>query len=66
MDVKPEVFAAYQEKVDAANRLMSWGASTVNSWYKNSTGRVSQVWPFPILDFWKRTRSPDPENFVFE
>jgi 4-hydroxyacetophenone monooxygenase len=65
MDVKPEVFAAFQKEVDAANRLMSWGTSTVNSWYKNSTGRVSQVWPFPILDFWKLTRRPDPENFVF-
>ena len=65
MDVKPEVFAAFQEEVDAANRLMSWGTSTVNSWYKNSTGRVSQVWPFPILDFWKLTRRPDPDNFVF-
>jgi 4-hydroxyacetophenone monooxygenase len=66
MDVKPEVFAEYQDKVDKANRLMSWGTSTVNSWYKNSTGRVSQVWPFPILDFWELTRQPDPENFVFD
>ena len=66
MDVKPEVFDEFQEKVDAANRLMSWGTSTVNSWYKNSTGRVSQVWPFPILDFWELTREPDPENFVFD
>jgi 4-hydroxyacetophenone monooxygenase len=65
MDVRPEVFAAYQERVDAANRLMSWGTSTVNSWYKNSTGRVSQVWPFPILDFWQQTRNLEPENFVF-
>jgi hypothetical protein len=32
---------------------------------QNSTGRVSQVWPFLILDFWKLTPRPDPESFVF-
>ncbi|MGZ4505614.1 MAG: flavin-containing monooxygenase [Blastococcus sp.] len=67
MDVRPEVLADYQEKVDAANRLASWGVSSVNSWYKNKgTGRVSQVWPLPILDFWKLTREPDPANFVLD
>jgi 4-hydroxyacetophenone monooxygenase len=65
MEVRPEVLEEYQEKVDAENRLASWGASAVSSWYKNKGhGRVSQVWPFPILDYWNLTRNPDPENFV--
>ena len=66
MDVRPDAFAEYQGMVDEANRLMSWGASTVNSWYKNATGRVSQVWPFTILDFWNMTRDVDTTAFVFE
>jgi 4-hydroxyacetophenone monooxygenase len=65
LEERPEVLEEYQEKVDAENRLASWGASSVSSWYKNKGhGRVSQVWPFPILDYWKLTRSPDPENFL--
>jgi 4-hydroxyacetophenone monooxygenase len=66
MDVKPAALADYQKEVDAENRLAAWGASTVSSWYKNKGhGRVSQVWPFPILDYWNLTRKPLPENFLF-
>jgi 4-hydroxyacetophenone monooxygenase len=25
----------------------------VHTWYKNKFGRVSQIWPHPVLDFWK-------------
>ncbi len=39
-------------------RTCAWrgASSTVNSWYKNASGRVAQNWPFPLLEFWKRTR----------
>lgn len=66
LDIKPAVLADYQTKVDAENRLAAWGASSVHTWYKNhGHGRVSQVWPFPILDYWNLTRHPVPENFHF-
>jgi 4-hydroxyacetophenone monooxygenase len=42
---------------------MAWGASTVNSWYKNSAGRVTQNWPFSLLEFWERTLKPDPADY---
>ena len=38
MDVKPEVFHRFTERVDEANLLRAWGFSTVNSLYKNSKG----------------------------
>ncbi|MCU1476245.1 MAG: 4-hydroxyacetophenone monooxygenase, partial [Subtercola sp.] len=44
--------------VDVASRGMAWGASTVNSWYKNASGRVSQVWPYQLVDYWDLTRAP--------
>jgi len=65
MEVKPEVHDAFNEKVDAANKLMAWGAPQVSSWYKNATGRVSQNWPFPLVDYWKATLQPNPNDFVF-
>lgn len=63
MDVHPEVQAAYAERIDAANRLSAWGASDVNSWYKNEHGRVTQNWPLSLLEFWQQTRSVDPTEY---
>jgi 4-hydroxyacetophenone monooxygenase len=63
IDVKPEVHDAYNEAIDAENLRMAWGVSTVSSWYKSESGRVAQNWPFPLLDFWKRTREVDPDDY---
>ena len=42
---------------------MAWGASTVNSWYKNATGRSAQNWPFSLLDYWRQTRDLDVSQY---
>jgi 4-hydroxyacetophenone monooxygenase len=63
MDCRQAVHDAYNERIDAANLRRAWGAATVNSWYKNETGRVSQNWPFNLLEFWKQTRAPDPADY---
>jgi 4-hydroxyacetophenone monooxygenase len=36
----------------------------VTSWYKNDTGRVSQNWPFPLVDYWSATLTPNPADFL--
>jgi 4-hydroxyacetophenone monooxygenase len=66
LEVKREVHDAFNVKVDRANNLMAWGAPQVTSWYKNATGRVSQNWPFPLVDYWNATVAPNPEDFVLE
>jgi 4-hydroxyacetophenone monooxygenase len=63
LDVRREVHDAFNEQVDAANRAMAWGASDVNSWYKNERGRVTQNWPFTLLEYWQRTLAPDPADY---
>jgi 4-hydroxyacetophenone monooxygenase len=63
LDCRSEVHDAYNRAVDDENARMAWGASTVNSWYKSATGRVSQNWPFTLLEFWRRTREPDPGDY---
>jgi 4-hydroxyacetophenone monooxygenase len=42
---------------------MAWGQPGVTSWYKNAAGRVSQNWPFALVDYWQATRKPDPADF---
>jgi 4-hydroxyacetophenone monooxygenase len=56
LDVRQGPFEDFNREVDAANKRMAWGISGVNSWYKNRFGRVSQVWPFPIIEYWNATR----------
>jgi 4-hydroxyacetophenone monooxygenase len=64
LEVRQDVHDAFNAKVDAANALMAWGAPQVNSWYKNAKGRVSQNWPFPLVDYWTATLAPNPADFV--
>ena len=59
-----EVHDAYNDRVDAANRQMAWGVATVNSWYRNATGRTAQNWPFSLLDYWTATRRPELDDHV--
>jgi 4-hydroxyacetophenone monooxygenase len=64
LEVEAAVHDAYNVRVDEANRRMAWGASSVNTWYKNASGRITQNWPFSLLEFWQWTRHPKPEDFV--
>jgi 4-hydroxyacetophenone monooxygenase len=63
LDCRPEVHDAYNEAVDAENLRMVWGVADVNSWYKNANGRVAQNWPFPLVEYWKRTRAVDMADY---
>ena len=53
-------------RVDAANAQMAWGSPNVTSWYKNAAGRVSQNWPFPIVDYWTATIAPKAADFILD
>ncbi len=64
LEVRRDVHDAFNEEVDAANAKMAWGLPEVSSWYKNATGRVSQNWPFPIVDYWNATVAPNPADFT--
>ena len=64
VDVRKDVHDEFNEQVDAENRMMAWGWSDVNSWYKNDHGRVAQNWPFTLLEYWQRTLAPDPDDYV--
>jgi 4-hydroxyacetophenone monooxygenase len=63
LDVRKDVHDDFNEQVDAENRRMTWGWADVHSWYKNEHGRVAQNWPFTLLEYWKRTLEPNPDDF---
>lgn len=64
LECRADVHDEYNEMIDEANRSMAWGASTVNTWYKNAKGRITQNWPFSLLEYWERTRTPDRADYV--
>jgi 4-hydroxyacetophenone monooxygenase len=63
LDVRAGVHDEFNVAVDAENRRMAWGVSDVSTWYKNASGRVSQNWPFTLLEYWRRTLAPDPGDY---
>ncbi len=63
LDVRKDVHDEFNEQVDAENARMAWGASDVNTWYKNERGRITQNWPFTLLEYWQRTLRPDPDDY---
>ncbi len=65
MEPKQDVHDAFNARVDAGNRLMAWGVPQVSSWYKSASGRVSQNWPFALVDYWEATQAPNPADFEF-
>ncbi|WP_277962534.1 flavin-containing monooxygenase [Pseudomonas sp. RIT-To-2] len=64
MEVKPQVFEHYNQRVDQANGLRAWGFSKVSSWYKNSKGRVTQNFPFDAIEFRRRTHEVEPTDYL--
>jgi 4-hydroxyacetophenone monooxygenase len=65
LDCRPEVHDAYNKVIDEGNLNMAWGAADVPTWYKNAKGRVTQNWPFSLVEFWKQTREPNPGDYEF-
>ena len=64
LEPRPAVVDAFNARIDAANARMAWGMPGVSSWYKSASGRVSQNWPFALVDYWNATRAPDIADFT--
>jgi 4-hydroxyacetophenone monooxygenase len=64
MEVRRDVHDAFNIKVDEGNRQMAWGTDRQSSWYKNEAGRVTQNWPFALVDYWNATIAPNPDDFI--
>lgn len=65
IECRQDVHDAYNELIDDGNSRMAWGAPNVRSWYKNAKGRVTQNWPFTLVEYWQRTRKPEASDFEF-
>ncbi|MEO6717880.1 MAG: NAD(P)/FAD-dependent oxidoreductase [Novosphingobium sp.] len=65
LEVKPEPFWDYQDKVDAAHSELVWAHPGVTSWYKNSQGRVHAASPWRLVDYRNMTAVFEPSEYEF-
>jgi 4-hydroxyacetophenone monooxygenase len=67
MEVRKDVHDAYDERHQAEINSTVWASPAIkHSFYKNSSGRIRSLSPWPLGDFWAWTRTPDLEEFVLD
>ncbi len=59
IECRPDAFDEYNAEVDALHERLVWMHPRVQSYYRNPRGRVVVNSPFPILEYWHRTRVAD-------
>ncbi|CNE41949.1 FAD dependent oxidoreductase [Mycobacterium tuberculosis] len=64
VEVRPEVCAEYNRRVDEAHAGMIWSVDRMSTWYRNARGRVVTNMPWRVMDYWKATRRPERSDYV--
>jgi 4-hydroxyacetophenone monooxygenase len=65
MEVRQDVLDRFNERIDAASSSVVYGAARVNSWYKNASGRLTQNWPLPTVEYWRGTSEVNKDDYLF-
>lgn len=63
IEIPQETCDAYNDEVQAISRNLAWGHPGVESWYKNSEGRVVNNSPYSNLEYWVRMHDAEPELY---
>jgi 4-hydroxyacetophenone monooxygenase len=64
VDCKVEPYERYNAWIDKGNERKAWAVAKTTSWYKNSSGRAAQTWPFGMLEYWNLTASFKSEDHI--
>lgn len=63
VEVRRDVYEAYNDKLDRLLERTVWNSPGVNSWFKNSRGRGATNSPWRMMDYWRLTRSFNASDF---
>jgi 4-hydroxyacetophenone monooxygenase len=66
VECRPEPYDSYAQRIDEANEAMIWTHPGMDTYYRNSRGRVVVVNPLPNLEFWRLTRHADMNDWITE
>lgn len=63
-EVRQDLHDEYNEALDAEHGDLVWSHPGMNSWYKNSTGRIFSIMPWRFVDYWAMTHDADLNDFT--
>jgi 4-hydroxyacetophenone monooxygenase len=66
IECRRDVYERYNAEVDEAHSRMIWTHPGMDTYYRNSRGRVVVNSPFSVVDFWHRTRTADLADWLTE
>ena len=66
VECRADVHDRYNEQVDRAHEQMVWTHPGMDTYYRNSRGRVVVNNPFRVVDFWHMTYEADLEDYATE
>jgi 4-hydroxyacetophenone monooxygenase len=66
VECRRDVYEVYNERVDAAHEQMVWTHPGMETYYRNSRGRVVVNNPFRVVDYWHMTREADLGDYLVE
>jgi len=61
--VREDEFRRFNERIQERLRDSVW-VKGCTSWYKTDSGRVTNNWPGPAIEYWRATRRPDFTRFA--
>ncbi|WP_111512692.1 flavin-containing monooxygenase [Mycobacterium kyogaense] len=64
VDVRPDAQASYNDWIDNALQGTVWNSGGCSSWYLDSHGRNSAMWPTFTFRFRARTKNFDLQNYL--
>ncbi|MFJ9381726.1 flavin-containing monooxygenase [Streptomyces sp. NPDC101455] len=63
IECRIEPYTAYNAEVDAAHEAMIWTHPGMDTYYRNSKGRVVTNTPWRVVDYWHRTHRVDLNDY---
>jgi len=66
LEVKPKVEAEFNDRVEEALAGTVWNSGGCASWYIDSTGRNSSIYPWTTIDLRRRLAKADLSKFILQ
>jgi 4-hydroxyacetophenone monooxygenase len=66
VDCREDVCTRYNQSVDAAHAKMVWSHRGMQTYYRNSQGRVVTNSPWRVVDYWRMTHEANLADFQCE
>ncbi|HJX79250.1 flavin-containing monooxygenase [Glutamicibacter sp.] len=63
LNLKNDVFEAYDQRVVSESAKRTWGWSKTHSWYMNAEGRSTIMWPLPAREYYEGTLALNADDY---